>query len=160
MAAPMRTALACLLLGAGTGLAAPAAAQDRPVPYWASLRASEVNMRVGPSADYRIAWVYRRQGLPVKVIRVVEGWRFVEDQDGVRGWMVQRMLHPDRTAVVIGRGNADMRADAGGTGPLRWRLAPGVVGRLGDCAQGWCAFAVGGRNGYVRADRLWGAGEP
>ena len=50
--------------------AAPAAAQDREVPYWASLRVDEVNMRVGPSAEYKIAWVYRRQGLPVRVVRI------------------------------------------------------------------------------------------
>ena len=49
---------------------APLAAQDRDVPYWATLRASEVNMRVGPSEDFPIAWVYRRAGLPVKVLRV------------------------------------------------------------------------------------------
>jgi hypothetical protein len=57
----------------------PAAAQDRAVPYWAALRAGEVNMRVGPSEDFPIEWVYRRQGLPVKVLRVMQGWRLVED---------------------------------------------------------------------------------
>ena len=48
-------------------LAVPATAQDREVPYWASIRASELNMRVGPSADYKIAWVYHRAGLPCRV---------------------------------------------------------------------------------------------
>ncbi len=47
-------------------LATPAFAQDREVPYWATLRAEVVNMRVGPSEAYPIEWVYRRQGLPVK----------------------------------------------------------------------------------------------
>src|SRR6478736_3439484 len=73
-------ALLCLLL-----LAAPAAAQEREVPYWASLRAGEVNMRVGPSENFPIDWVYRRQGLPVKVLRVNQGWRLVEDPEGTRG---------------------------------------------------------------------------
>ena len=38
-------------------LAAPAFAQEREVPYWASLRETEVNMRAGhlpPSADPRL----------------------------------------------------------------------------------------------------------
>jgi SH3-like domain-containing protein len=35
-------------------------------------------MRVGPSEAYPIEWVYRRQGLPVKVVRVMQGWRLVE----------------------------------------------------------------------------------
>ena len=39
---------------------------------------------------------------------------------------------------------------------MRWRAAPGVVGRLSKCARGWCHFDVRGRGGYVEAVRLWG----
>ena len=46
-------------------VAGPAAAQNREVPYWATLRAAEVNMRVGPSEAFPIEWVYRRAGLPL-----------------------------------------------------------------------------------------------
>ena len=80
----MRRLLVFLLFSLTVQLAAPASAQDREVPYWATLRATEVNMRVGPSEAYPIAWVYRRQGLPVKVLRVREGWRLVQDPDGER----------------------------------------------------------------------------
>jgi SH3-like domain-containing protein len=74
-------------------VAAPArAADNEDVPYWASLRANEVNLRVGPAETYRIAWVYRREGLPMKVLRRMDGWRLVEDPDGARGWMLARFL--------------------------------------------------------------------
>ena len=85
-------------------------AQQRAVPYWASLRAGEVNLRVGPSENFPIDWVYRRQGLPVKVLRVMQGWRLVEDPDGTRGWIVARLLTPDRGAIVIGEGLAESDA--------------------------------------------------
>ena len=62
-----------------------ASAQGRDVPYWTSLQADEVNMRVGPAESYRIEWVYKRIGLPLKVVRRQEGWRLVEDPDGARG---------------------------------------------------------------------------
>lgn len=140
--------------------ASPAAAQNREVPYWAKLRAEEVNMRVGPSEAYPIEWVYRRQGLPVKVLRVMQGWRLVEDPDGERGWIVARLLHPDRGAIVVGEGLAEMRGAADAGAPLRWRVEPGVVGDLGKCQGAWCELTVAGRKGWVRADRLWGAGEP
>lgn len=140
-------------------LAAPAAAQDRELPYWASLRAPEVNMRVGPSENFPIEWVYRRKGLPVKVIRVMQGWRQVEDPDGGRGWIVARLLDPARSAIVKGDGLAEMRAEAEPGARLLWRLEPGVVGVLGDCASGWCRLSVGGRAGWVRQNRLWGASE-
>lgn len=142
------------------GVAVPAAAQDREVPYWATLRADEVNMRVGPSPDYKIDWVYKRPGLPMKVVRLVEGWRLVEDPDGTRGWVVARLLSPERGAIVIGKGLAAMRDAASDSAPAQWNAEPGVVGKLGKCSDGWCRFEVKGRAGWVRAERLWGAGEP
>ena len=141
-------------------LVVPAQAQDREVPYWATLRYDETNMRVGPSKEYKIDWVYRRKGMPVKVVRVLEGWRLIQEQDGTRGWVAQRQLNPERGALVIGEEAAAMREDADGGSTIKWRLEPGVVGMLGDCGRGWCEFSVGNRNGYVRQEQLWGAGEP
>lgn len=138
----------------------PAAAQEREVPYWAALRAGEVNMRVGPSEDFPIEWVYRRQGLPVKVLRVMQGWRLVEDPDGARGWIIARLLTPDRGALVVGKGLAELRETADSGARVLWRAEPGVVGALGDCDAGWCEFVVGARKGWVRVARLWGAGDP
>jgi SH3-like domain-containing protein len=138
----------------------PALAQDREVPYWASLRASEVNMRVGPSEAYPIAWVYHRAGLPVKVVRLYQGWRLVRDQDGAEGWIVARLLNPARSAVVVGKHLAPMRADGDDAAALRWNLEPGVVGKLRDCDSGWCELDVGGHKGWVEQKRLWGAGDP
>ena len=117
-------------------------------------------MRVGPSEAYPIEWVYRRPGLPVKVVRVNQGWRLVEDPDGERGWIVARLLDPDRGAIVVGDGLAEMRAAPEATANVLWRAEPGVVGELGDCEAGWCELDVAGREGWVRAERLWGAGEP
>jgi len=137
-----------------------ASAQDAEVPYWASIRSGVVNMRVGPSEEYRILWVYKRKQLPMKVIRLKEGWRLVEDPDGARGWMLARFLSRERGAIVRGRGLADMRSGAGRASRLLWRLQPGVTGGLGECVAGWCEFDVGGSKGWVERHRLWGAGNP
>lgn len=130
------------------------------MPYWASLREDEVYMRVGPSVDFPIEWIYRRAGLPMKVVRLNEGWRLVEDPDGARGWIAARLLDPDRSAIVIGEGEAAMRAEPDAASTLRWRVEVGVVGRLGECNDGWCRFIVEQRSGWVTQDRLWGAGPP
>lgn len=145
-----------LAIVALTALATPVLAQDREVPYWATVRAEVLNMRVGPSEDYKVEWVYRRKGLPVKVVRVMEGWRLIEDPDGDQGWVVARLLSPDRGAIVTGEGEASMRAGPSASADMKWRLEPGVVGVLGDCGDGWCEFAVGSRKGWVSQDRLWG----
>ena len=135
-------------------------AQNREVPYWASIRTHELYMRVGPSVDYKIDWVYRREGLPVKILRVVDGWRLVEDMDGTQGWVSQSLLSPRRTAVVIGEGKVAMRSAADVSSRLRWHLQPGVVGTLGECDSGFCELDVKGHKGWVEQTRLWGPGEP
>lgn len=140
--------------------AAPAAAQERETPYWASIRSKEVNMRVGPSENYPVDWVYKRKGLPLKVVRVMQGWRLVVDPDGTQGWVFAALLSPERTALVVGEQLAPIRAEPSAGAPLRWNAEPGVVGKLGDCEAGWCEFDVAGRHGWIEADRLWGDGEP
>jgi SH3-like domain-containing protein len=156
----MRCLIALLSLAFALAASSAATAQDREVPYWATLRAAEVNMRVGPSEAYPIDWVYRRQGLPVKVVRVNQGWRLVEDPDGERGWIVARLLDPDRGAIVTGDGLAELRAQPQAAAKVLWRAEPGVVGALGSCDEGWCELDVSGRKGWIRAERLWGAGDP
>ena len=136
------------------------AAQERAVPYWASIRADTVNMRVGPGTDYPIDWIYRRPGLPVKVVRVMQGWRLVRDPDGTQGWIVGRLLTRERGALVVGEDLAPMRARPSAEAELLWNVEPGVVGMLGDCENGWCEFDVGGRSGWIEAARIWGDGEP
>jgi SH3-like domain-containing protein len=138
----------------------PVAAQEREVPYWASIRAETVNMRVGPGPTYPIEWVFRRPGLPLKVVRVMQGWRLVRDPDGAQGWIVGRLLTRERGALVVGQGLADLREEPARSSALRWRAQPGVVGRLGDCEEGWCEFDVAGRSGWIEQRRIWGAGEP
>lgn len=136
---------------------APAKAQQREVPYWATIKATELNMRVGPSREYRIDWVYKRQGLPVKVIRVVDGWRLIQDMDGTQGWVVSSLLSPNRGGMVTGEELAAIRDAPADNGKLKWNAEPGVVGKLGECEAGWCEFDVDGRAGWVRQKRLWGA---
>lgn len=156
----MRTRRLIFLAIATLGFASPLAAENAKTPYWASIRAGEVNMRVGPGEDYRIAWVFRRSQLPLKVLRIMDGWRLVQDPDGAQGWMRSQFLTRERTGFVRGSELAEMRANPTHDARLLWRLAPGVVGLLGECQAGWCAFTVSERKGFVETARLWGAGEP
>ena len=164
----IRKLLIVLALAGLAGMAAtPAVAEpDASVPYWASLRGRDANLRVGPGEDYRFTWRYHRENLPLKVLRVMEGWRLVQDPDGTRGWMLARFLKRERGAIVRSPAGsapgwvADMREKGDPGARLLWRLEPGVTGLLGDCAAGWCAFDVAGLKGFVAANAVWGAGAP
>ena len=147
-------ALACALIATSSLAAPPAIPGARPVPYWASIAAGEARMRTGPGRVYPASWVYRRAGLPVQVIQVVPGWRKVRDPDGAEGWMIANLLTSDRGAYV--REAGELRAAAGATAAVRWRIERGISARLESCAGGWCRIAVGDRDGFIEAAKLWG----
>lgn len=160
-AVPWLYALFAMLLAA-TGAAVapdPASAQaERKTPYWAAIAEEEALMRVGPSTDYPASWLYRRRNLPVKVIETYPNWRKVEDPDGTQGWMHKRLLKAEATAIVV-REVAPLRGGRDAGAPVLYRAEPGVVGRVSDCKDGWCAFDVNGQRGFVEARQLWGAVE-
>ncbi|MEL7188868.1 MAG: SH3 domain-containing protein [Pseudomonadota bacterium] len=132
-------------------------AQRDTLPEWRSLRFEEVRMRVGPSQDYPIEWVYKRQGLPVKVIRKREAWSLVVDHEGTQGWIADSQLSGTRGAMITGEGVTELRAEPSQEAGILWRAEPGVVGKLGPCQMEWCEIDVEGRAGWVVRQRLWGA---
>ena len=144
-------ALALLMLP----IAADAADSVKP-PYWASIGAGRARTRTGPARTYPAMWLYQRADLPVKVIAIFKEWRKVEDPDGAQGWMQANLLSENRTAMVRGAQPIEMREQPEAGARLQWRAAPGVVGRLSKCADGWCRFDVKGQAGFVQVAGLWG----
>lgn len=151
-----RRVAAYLLILTTLSLSAASAQPRRELPYWASISSGEALTRAGPGRNYPGQWLYVRRDLPVRVVAVHESWRKIEDPDGTQGWMLFRLLSDERTALVRGDEPEAMREQADEGSPVRFRAAPGVVGRITDCASGWCRFDVGGRAGFIRTENLWG----
>lgn len=150
----LRIALAAL---AATLTVGGATAQEaRKTPYWASISAGEALMRTGPGRNYPATWLYQRADLPIKVVEVYPSWRKVQDPDGTTGWMLVNLLSDQRTALVTGEAPRDMHEAPSSEARVAYRAEPGVVGRLSQCASGWCRLEVRGRAGFIRADQIWG----
>ena len=151
---------AALLLGlaAMLSLSTAEAQSRRQPPYWASISSGRAMMRVGPGENYRGVWLYVRRDLPVRVVDVYQTWRKIEDPDGTTGWMLVSLLSDTRTAIVRGDEPRPLHEEADARTPVRYRAEPGVVGRLSNCARGWCRLDVGRRGGFIRTDYLWGLG--
>lgn len=147
----------CSVLVMAALMAAPAAiSAQKKVPYWSSINAGKARMRTGPGQQFPASWMYQRAGLPVKVLATYPNWRKVEDPDGTQGWMQANLLSDKRTAIV--RDDVrPMREKPNADARIVWRAEPGVVGKISDCANGWCKFDVTGRLGYIEAAHIWGA---
>lgn len=142
---------------AALGLAgsdALAQAKRKP-PYFASISAGQARMRTGPGRTYPATWLYRRADLPVRVVETYKEWRKVEDPGGTQGWMLATLLSETRTGYVRD-GVAELHERPAAQSRVLWRAEKGVVGRLSQCANGWCRIDVRGQAGYVEAAQLWG----
>ncbi|MGH6659521.1 MAG: SH3 domain-containing protein [Sphingomicrobium sp.] len=136
--------------------AAPAAAQDKIPPYWASIASGQAMMRTGPGRNYPGIWLYQRRDLPVRVIKTYPHWRLIEDPDGSRGWMLVSLLSDRRTALVKPGEPRAIRTAANGGAKIRYRAEPGVVGLIDKCRAGWCRIAIGKKQGYIAQGDLYG----
>ncbi len=139
-------------------LAAPAAAQDKQPPYWASIASGEAMMRTGPGRNYPGTWLYKRRDLPVRVVKTYPNWRMIEDPDGAKGWMLVTLLSDQRTAIVKSGEARPIYVKASEASRVRYRAEPSVVGRIDHCQSGWCHIIVGKREGYIRTSEIWGVG--
>jgi SH3-like domain-containing protein len=160
-AAFCRTAVvSLLLLTAAIPVAAEPEGSGLPLPRYVSLRADEVNMRIGPGKQYPIDWVYQRRGLPMEVVAEYYTWRRVRDWRGAEGWIHSSMLSGRRSFIVTGEMRTLM-AEPTETSPRVAIVEPGVVGNLLECQKdkSWCRVEVEGFNGWLRREDFWGVHE-
>lgn len=150
-----------LALFLSLSLASVGVARDRgpvtnlPLPRYVSMKATEGNVRRGPSLTHRIDWVFKRRDMPLRITAEHGHWRRVEDRDGMGGWVHYTLLSGVRTVIVerdmlplMRKPNADAATVA--------NLEAGVIARLGTCTPDWCYLSAGGYKGWVPKARLWG----
>jgi SH3-like domain-containing protein len=139
--------------------AAPALAQEKQPPYWASIASGQAMTHTGPARNYPNVWLYQRRGLPVRVIKKYETWRLIQDPDGAQGWMLVTMLSDRRTAIVRPGEPRPIRADRSDVAKVRYMAEPGVVGTIDKCkGDGWCRIEIGKKEGYIHTTDVWGIG--
>ncbi len=132
-----------------------------PLPRFVSLKASKVNLRIGPGRDYAVDWMYMKPGLPMEIIQEYDNWRRVRDAEGTEGWVFQSLLSGKRTAIA-----APWESGEGKLIPLLEQPAdnsakvamiePGAVGKVVSCNGDWCEMDFAGHRGWVIQSMVWG----
>lgn len=142
-------------------LAGASHAQERgpvtnlPLPRFVSIRASEANVRRGPSLTHRIDWVFKRQDMPVEITAEYGHWRRIRDRDGAGGWVHYSLLSGVRT-VIIDQDMLDIHRRADKTSQVMAKLELGVIARLDECLPDWCRLRVAGYTGWAPKSAIWG----
>ena len=126
-----------------------------PLPRFVSMKASEGNVRRGPSLSHRIDWVFKRRDMPLRITAEHGHWRRVEDRDGMGGWVHYSLLSGIRT-VLVEQDMLELLVRPDPKAPVAAALESGVVARLGSCNLEWCELRSGGFKGWAPKARLWG----
>jgi SH3-like domain-containing protein len=158
-------------LAAGLARAAEGAVTGLPLPRFATTRSSPINVRVGPSTRYDIAWVYVKPGTPVEIVQEFDTWRKVRDFDGSLGWVHQSLLSGKRAGLAAPWSEGEQTPLLSGRnadGGVRAWLGSRFRVDIKSCDGKWCAVSatVGpetGRtasySGYMPQAKLWGVYE-
>lgn len=137
----------------------PQTTSGLPVPRFVSLKSDHVNVRVGPTRENDVSWIYTRSSLPVEITAEFENWRRIRDSEGAEGWVYHSLLSGRRTAVVTSKDKDSLtplydRADP--TSAVAARLEAGVLASVRRCTIGWCRITGSGFDGWIEQQRLWG----
>jgi SH3-like domain-containing protein len=127
------------------------------VNYFASLRASETNVRAGPGSNYPIKFTYKLKGIPVRVISEYDNWSEIKDYEGQTGWVTQTLLTKKRTVMVrISKSFVDMHSKDTEKSRVIYHLENNVIGDYIKCDDGWCGVKIENKKGWVKKSNLWG----
>ncbi|AMC13275.1 aspartyl-tRNA synthetase [Liberibacter crescens] len=136
-----------------------------PLPRFVTIKSNKTNLRVGPSKDYPVSWMYLKSGLPVEIIQEYDSWRRIRDVDGTEGWVNQWLLSGQRSALVAPwllhkhtkKIYIDMYKEANKTSRIIAKLEPGVLLKINECNGNWCEGRSSDIQGWIEQNKIWGA---
>ena len=146
---------ASILFAQGAAAQSIGPVTGKPLPRFETLRFGTVRMRRGPGRKYPIAWIFKRENLPVTVFREYQEWRQVRDPYGDIGWISRTQLSSRRYGLVVEDG-APLHIGAQEDSRVVVRAQTGVVLRLEGCGLDWCYGRAKGYGGWIRKTALFG----
>jgi SH3-like domain-containing protein len=126
-------------------------------PYFASIKSSEVNVRVGPNTRYPIKWVFVNKSEPVEVRAKYEIWVKIRDIEGEEGWVKKNMVSAKkRNIIIIGAKPAPLYKYSN-TSIMLAKIKPGKRLELQKCNIDLCLVKVNDQlKGWLSRENIWG----
>lgn len=120
-----------------------------------SLRFNEVNFRAGPGVQYPVTWVFKRKGMPLKVIAEFHHWRKVTDYQGTTGWVHRSSISGKKTILFLK--SKDLYRSNNANSKKKAIIEAGNVAYIKKCeADHWCKIDIADMNGWVDMTDVWG----
>lgn len=128
------------------------------VEYFASLRATQTNVRSGPGSQYPVKFSFKMKGIPVKVINKYDNWSEIEDWQGDYGWINDNLLTKKRTIITdIKEDFVNIHIAATKKSKVILRVENNVVADFIKCNNNsWCIVKISGKKGWIHKNNIWG----
>ena len=120
-----------------------------------SLKNNEVNVRVGPSKEYPIKFIYKKKYLPLEVLDKSETWRKIKDFENNSGWIHISQLSKKKSAINTNNNSLLYKKPTIFSKPIA-KLEIGRLVLIKKCKEEWCKIASGDFSGWIFKGSLWG----
>ena len=120
-----------------------------------SLKNNEVHVRVGPSKEYPIKFIYKKKYLPLEVLDKSETWRKIKDFENNSGWIHISQLSKKKSAINTNNNSLLYKKPTIFSKPIA-KLEIGRLVLIKKCKEEWCKISSGGFSGWIYKNSLWG----
>ena len=120
-----------------------------------SLKNDKVNLRLGPSFEYPIKLIYKKNYLPVAIIDRSDAWVKIKDFENNSGWIHTSQLSKEKSGINIKKNSIIYKKPTIYSKPLA-RLELGRLVLIKKCELKWCKIKTGDYIGWINKSALWG----
>ena len=122
--------------------------------YFVSLKYNKVHVRIGPSLNSPIKYIYKKKYLPVIVIDKKEHFRRIIDHKKNSGWIHISQLKKSNSLIVM-EDKIVFSKNTKFSKPL-FKLEKGRLVILKKCISNWCKIKTNNYTGWMQANNSWG----
>lgn len=123
--------------------------------YFASTRASKVNVRSGPNLNYQIKYVLNQQFIPIKIVGEFDNWLEIVDYEGGQGWVNKNLITKKRTLIIKSNNGFVYRKDSLESKKIA-KIENLAIVNFEKCNDFWCKINKEDISGWVKKEYLWG----
>ena len=121
-----------------------------------SLKKNKVNVRYGPSFDFKIKYIYKKINLPVRQIDKKDNFRRIIDLKNNSGWIHTSQLREKSNSIIVLNNKILFKKPSSLSKPIA-RIEKGRLLIIKKCENDWCYINTNNYSGWVKTDNVWGA---
>ena len=126
------------------------------IPRFVSLKASNSNLRIGPSENYPIKLKYIVANTPIEIIDEYKDWRKINDYEGNEGWLHKSLIKGKRFAIVNTPYQEGLQVLNKPKGKNIGKIGKRNILEINTCLINWCKIKYKKNKGWVNKINLWG----